>query len=502
MGKVYNESVRGGMDIRTKQKIESGGVKLVEPNHPDLRPVFEMHRGRDDSYVGFYTTNPEAHKRVWGTALNNKGQPRYQLIGVRSDFIPLLMPIGLEKDAYHTINGIHPPWHTNEPIASAYRRKNGVKYLNANYADIDCHKTGQRVSHVAGAVVTMMIEKILPPWSMLYLSGRGVWLFWWLTDPADDSSPQPANIEATRNYQAVQNGISRTLDEQLPGYVDNLKDITRVTRVPGSVNLKAASRVSYLIPTDGNRKPYLYTLSDMMKRFDVKPERSRTVNRALRQDQPLSPFQIDVKRHLNGNRPKDEVKARGGRAMKRYQLDYFEILKEMRGGGFDEGCRYWGCYIYVRILRGVRMNRDSIVDRVLAFASQCNPPLPKAEAMNAIGAKFEFHTFKWSIDWIVDKLNITPQEGRVLEATDIPGKPWSPNVPIVKPKKAEVRRDCIRQIIDREGEVPSCAEMAVFLKRDFEIDKNRKTCWDDYKAMGITARRRITQPTLGFKRRD
>jgi hypothetical protein len=124
----------GMKEMGIKTSLETQGFKLIEPQGPDLLPVFRMHRGMPDSYIGFYTKNPKAHERVWGTALNKKGHPRYQLIGVRSDAIPIFMPLGLERDAYHTINGIHPPWQKDSRnlIASAYRRKDGVKYLNAS----------------------------------------------------------------------------------------------------------------------------------------------------------------------------------------------------------------------------------------------------------------------------------------------------------------------------------------------------------------------------------
>ena len=515
--------------MNIEQQMAANGFKVLASKHPELEPVFRLHRGMVDSYIGFYTKNEEAHEREWGSAVHRNGDERYQLRAVRADFIPLFMPLGLDRDAFYSINGLHgsnPDWRkpASGPFASSYRKKNGVKYLNSLYADIDCHEQGQRVSIVAGAVLAMMLDGLIPEWTVLALSGRGVWLFWWLRDDTKSRKPVPASIESIVKYERIQVAIQERIATDLPGYIDNLKDITRITRVPGSLHTGVNRRVRYVVPADENAMPFLYTLDEAMAFFGVQPERNPTIKRALRQDQPrqekrprvksaqtvgvalppectpretdppwltaararLEQLLTETRRHA-----KDEVKARGGKAIKNYQLARFELLRAMRGGGFREGCRHWGCCIYARALRGIGMEREEIIDRVLAFARQCDPPFSEREARDAIGQKFDLNQFMWKKNWVVAKLRITPSEGRRQEEADIPGKPWSANLPAVKPTKIKARREVISQILDElKPYVPSTRDMAVRLKDKHGIDVTNMTIHRDYEELRITARKR------------
>ena len=507
--------------------IEPGNI--IEPDGPDLRPVFQQHRGASDAWIAF-----------------SKGGKWKDLCSIRADAIPLLWPVGIDRDSFHSIHSFHHP-HVKDPkrkLASHYRKTQGIKYLTACYADIDFHKGSEEfieaaVVETTGELVKLAMSGALPPFSMLKISGRGVWPFWWLQDDKDTSSPAPHSNEVMRDWFATQHAIRDRLVEELGPRLDGklsermevepLAYETAMTRVPGSRHSAAGRRVAYWLSADEKKKPFRYTLPELMEFFDVKPEHSPAVRRALRQDRPprrkqaAVTFECGTVIHRDDWEPddadtprmkackstlrrwvkerqaeqKDEVKARGGKAVWFYRLTRFEMLLEMRGGGFKEGSRHRGCFAYARILKANGMRSEAIVERVLEFAARCDPPFPKREALDAIGDpnRYRREDFVWRNVTIMDWLNVTAKEARMLDECVQGGERWAPyrdNRKAAAPAKvgADERRGVIRQVLAKHSKVPSTREMAVILKDEHGIDVTNMTVYRDYKDMGIKDRER------------
>lgn len=365
----------------------------------------------------------------------------------------------LNADAYYTINSFGPKGRALPPT-----------HLNAVFTDLDCHDTpGRTVADVLDGVRQLVNAGTIPPPSIIVESGRGVWLLWLLVDPVTDLPPE-ATAERRALYSRVQDAVCGKLADL--GADAGAKDEKRFTRVPGSLNSGAGLTVVYSVQYDLTGKPWVYALDTLATAFHVQPEPPR----------PERPKAVRIGKA--GDKP---VKRKGRGAWDIYpgRISRLEKLCELRGGGFGEGCRERAAFLCANFYSRAGHPIGTVAAKVRRLAEECRPPLPMAEAENAIkyGPKYR----KISNQKIADWMRITPDESEALEPWPYAGFTPPPDPPPRMSRKAAqaARRECIRQIIRENGGelLPIRTVQAKLRERDHSA--SLRTVHQDLKALDL-----------------
>jgi hypothetical protein len=428
---------------RSRRRAAPGMAGLFGPGPgpatpaPDLSLVRLLHRGTD-GFVSFH----DKSGGEGGDAF--RGLFSVLVADLEAEW-PRASP-HLGSDAYFSVNSYHRGgWGSSrvEPdLPPAYRATDGLRYLNACYADLDCHKLGLDPRAVVAEVSARVGAGSLPRVSIVVASGRGVWLFWLLRDPLHPDRP-PRSISRLSRYQAVQ----RAVDAALADLGADAFDAARVTRVPGSVHSGANRRVRYDPHRDADGRVLDYTLEQMEQAFGLKAEPPR--ERGHRTPPPAG---------------RASAKGRGWRAMRDSRLRQFEMLWTIRGG-FTEGCRNRAEFLYASLLAMSGKPETAVREGVDRLAEQCRPVLTDGERRGAVreGTKNR----KFGDQTISDWLDVTPGESAALggwpPATRFHGPPApADGNKLTRPAKREARRKLIRDLIGG-GAVPTVRAMVDLL---------------------------------------
>jgi hypothetical protein len=351
----------------------------------DWRPVLEIHRGDPDGYVGYGAKKPDG-SGLWHVGAVKVREVREMLPGVLAHFI--------ERDGYFCVN---PFWR-----AGAVWRKTGLPYLlrrekmllelAACYADLDVGRPEEESKHPGAALdwqaaqieaLHRQREGIIPPFSMMAASGRGVYLFWLLRDEREPDKLPRAYPSAIIRYKAV----NRALHERLYGLACDAKavDAVRFLRHPGSIHTKVMRRVTYSLTVqadDGGRLTYSL------------PE----LERLLHLDAPAPSLPADVREkarpQLYTREPYRKTKLPGSRPQNRnayirtneLRAQDLETVEAWRGGWLHAGHEYPDGFVspgrglmlrlYAGWLRGSGKDGGAVLDAVRRMAANCKPPYP------------------------------------------------------------------------------------------------------------------------------
>ena len=245
------------------------------PVKPDCRMVELLHRGHD-GYVSFHVKKDD----------DDSLDPFRSLVSLPADSLPGLfdqMISDLETDSFFTVHGMYRGafWKNRKgykdgngkPLPNGYRESAGVRWLTANFVDLDCNKLGLEPGTVIGEVIRLQDAGEIPPASVITRSGNGVWLFWILSD--DNGKPIRGRDSVIVKWSRVQAAILGRFARF--GSDAKAKDAARVTRFPGSINSKAGLRVKYWLQLDEQARPFSYSLAGLAEWFhvnlNVKPRR-------------------------------------------------------------------------------------------------------------------------------------------------------------------------------------------------------------------------------------
>ena len=298
--------------------MRAHGLNFKRPQKPSLAPIALLHRPGDDEHSVSFARKTWFHgQECWEDVCN---VPAKEL----REWFPELVD-QLQEDSFYSVNGFMTPKRNEQPtrksphvpeLAASCRRY--PRWLCACYADLDGYKHGVSDGQLVGALLDMRSSGQLPPFSMLTLSGRGVWAFWFLRTE-EGTGPVPY-FPMRSLYAKVQRAIGSRLahlhsDAQA-------RDSARVTRIPGSRHTIAKRNVEYLVLYDEHGRPYLHTLSALAEFFGVRAEERPRAIAVLRGSDPTA--------QLQG--------LRGAIGRWRKDLQRFEALRELRGG-FRQGCR-------------------------------------------------------------------------------------------------------------------------------------------------------------------
>jgi hypothetical protein len=452
---------------------------FTEPNEPDLKPVLELHRGHD----GFVSFHRKSESGGWQDLFSVAAR---ELDGVFPQMSPML-----EEDSYFSIHGFYRSGYgisQSSPgttrLKRAFRRSDGLKWLTCCFADIDCHKLGIQDGDAIGAVINAQDADMIPPASMITRSGRGVWLFWFLVNDADDGL-----IRAWPEKVQIWSAVQRAIGDRLANIGSDAaaRDASRVTRIAGSVNRKAAARVAYWLQANKHGHKYRYTLPKMADLLGV------TVSRGIR----------TIENHSQSLRVSEErrmIGLKGQRGRWVHARDQFLQLWEMRGK-FEVGTRNNAVVIWTAILRSLRSETDPAKRKfseaeVLAEVHrlvQCfpkTPPFTTSDQIAAMRAANQNQFGNLRNQTISDWLNITPEEAAFLktwkaatryQADDEPVTDWDS---MSQSERRELRRRSIRSIVESFGRVPTSEELVSELS-DRGIPTVTATVLADLQAMNI-----------------
>lgn len=441
----------GESNFRMLARETMARIKIVwKREGPQVDPILIIHRGGD----GFVSFSRKNESGGWK-----------ELASVRADNLASVFPEfrdELVRDSYFSVNGF---WKDNGDnrkwpnLGAPYRKTEGLRYLNACFADVDCHKVNLNEIQMCGVVLSAQHKRILPRVSLMVRSGRGVWLFWLLGDIRDPRKPQRAWPEKITQWTEIQKAIH----ERLAMCGADARDAARVTRVPGSIHTGTNLEVFYMWQGDRRGLVPVYTLDDM----------ARALN-------------------LTRSFGKGPAKRRGWIALHRGRLQRFEQLRSMRRG-FSEGCRNRALLLYVTFMLKNGFGQDKIMENAARFGAECRPPLSDQEIRNDVASaqKAKQSHRRVTNGTISDWLQISPEESALLESWAPASFFLSPVAPKAKQpnrnERMKARRNTIAKIVAQAGHVPSVREMVTILREQYQVSASHVTVEADYRALALVS---------------
>jgi hypothetical protein len=307
--------------------------------------IASFHRGPGATIV-FNAPRPN---RVWGA------MPASQI----SEMWPLLTEQMKSGPTYFAINSCGELHRSKKTTGFfAYRTEEKLSFLNAFFIDIDRHEEWPDVDlhRLKSEALRMSDFRCLPSPTWTVHSGRGVWLLWQFENPIA-STP-----EIREQWRAAAESLAEIF-KQLRIDRGSSIDITRIMRVPGSINPEAAGhRVEF------SRIGPMVDFFTMTKAVGVVP-------------QPTPITRAEHERKL-----KNPAKVRAARA--RWQKAYqgFEKLIQARNV-IPEGLRSWAVFYMAQFMKRAGIDHRQIDRRCFYLGlSQCAPPLEVAVIQNKIAS--------------------------------------------------------------------------------------------------------------------
>jgi len=418
----------------------------IEPEAVDLLPIMRLHRAHD-GHVTF-------HHRVGGAFRDLVSVPADELEKWFPEFVAQL-----DADSYFSVNafyrGGNAPSSVNAQLPIPFRRRAGLRWLTACFADLDAYRSNISVGQVIGSLIDYQDQHRIPNASLMVRSGRGLWIFW-LLRAEENGGPVRAWPEAIDLYRRAQADLGRRL-AQLDADAA-ARDVCRVTRVPGSYHSDARRRVAYWFQADAQGHGFAYTLAELAEFLGL----------------PVRPHHAAI-RELVQFPEKSRAGKAGFRARWVKALRQFETLRALRGG-FRRGTRSRACWLYAAMLDKARvyaaavMSDADVRDAVLRLARECldadgrPDPLPDREALDAAAVPRLVGLRDQTIsDWLA----VSPDEAARLEgwppASRYGRTPTAPEPP--REVQAQIRRDYVAERVRQLGRVETLRELQSYLGR-------------------------------------
>jgi hypothetical protein len=388
-----------------------------------LDPILRIHR-QPDAYVTFHSIRD-------GEIASDCAVKISELNGIFPQFVG-----DVEKEFYFSLYSFYRPGQPPAGILGlprALRKAKTARYLNLMYVDIDHHELGVESGTMTGRMLNMQDSGLIPPMTGIIRSGRGTWALWALVDQ-QDGTDRPPTAHASR--QLLWRAIERELIKRFSEYNVDRKvcDISRVARVPGSINGKSNLRVEFVwLTCDGRWRTYTMEQLAGLLEIPLPTKRDRTTSAHSRT--PL-----------------------GGADAASQRLDDFLMLLQMRGNGLDEGCRNFGALTYAWLLRSCRYDNETIEREVRALGRNCRPLLPEKRVQAAIKSGKDIKRMKDAT--IAAELSVTNDESRIIPRFWRGGVP--PGVSPVLASTTE-RRSHIIDIVHKSKARLSCQDIVTLL---------------------------------------
>ncbi|MGX8235637.1 helix-turn-helix domain-containing protein [Bacillus subtilis] len=128
-----------------------------------------------------------------------------------------------KEDVFYSLNAF---WQSS-------RKADDIRHLRALYVDLDCYTVGKTPVEVFEILEEQFFHQVIPEPNAITFTGRGLNCIWWI---------EHAPKQAIKTWKRV----NRYLFEQLTQFGADSKcaeDVSRVFRVPGTINSKSGQRV-------------------------------------------------------------------------------------------------------------------------------------------------------------------------------------------------------------------------------------------------------------------
>ncbi len=475
-------------------------TKFRSPTVPTLTPIELIHRPGE--------TRDSDHGVTFARRVGFLGEDRWEdLFTIPAQdlkgWFPQLVDEFFGEDSFFTVNGFLPlrdkkgvqrPSDVRPELARPNHRAHLARYLCACYADLDFYKMpGLDFGRVIGELVSLQDKGVLPVASMFTRSGRGMWAFWFVRE-LDSNAP----VRAWPNKVALYEKVQRAINNRLRSLGADAKalDVSRFTRIAGSVHSDTKRHVQYLVSYDANQRPYLYTLDQLADAFGVARPQALHASRSLTERDP--------------KKSRDSLRGSLGRWAK--ELERFEKLRDLRGE-FRKGCRtralrlYAGMLVRVRksalryLEQGGELGEDlrrfseltdhDIYRAVRQLVAACeliaDDKVRNSDADSAVRtALTEGGVRTMSAQSIADALRVTHEEAAQLDwpcASEF-GAIEKPPQPPSREEQRVMRERLILQRIEASGEVPPLRELRAWLG-DANLHATTRTLMKDLARLGI-----------------
>lgn len=432
-------------------------TKFFEPQAPDHQFIELLHRG-NDGFVSLHskddtTDDFEDLAAIRATCLQRE--------------FPRLAP-SLINSSFFSINSFYRAFGKSTVLEDSpkhSRRADCLRWLTAVYSDLDVGRDGTpTVGQTIGALIDYQDAGLIPSFSAMVRSGRGLWVYWFLEndDPKlPTSGPVRAWPRNVSTYSAIQNELFKRL-ALLHADRQSL-DTCRITRIPGSIHPRTQQRVSYLVSFDKSGHIPSYTLRGLCDFLGI--EYCERTGRA----QPTKRYP---------NRRNSWV------AMHEKRLQLLLLLERLRDG-FKKGCRNRAAFLLAQVLKALGKPKDLIESSLSELGENCSPRLSKSELKSAMQTR---HLFKFSNQTIADYLLVTSEESKCLTCGWPPATRFGRPVPRVSERESrrsehqEKRREHILGIVNHQREVPSVRKLMNLLD-DQGIEVSKSTVHEDLRAL-------------------
>ena len=445
----------------------------------DFGPIEIIHRGAD-GWIEFSRKQGGAFKKIGGFRIDEL-----------KNYFPELVS-QLEEDSYFTINTLYrPKWTqgksvkgTGYPLVS--RAEQWLRYLNVCYADLDVGRpkedypanpekwmTWRDAANIAG---NMMDLGDLPQASIIARSGRGAYLFWVLHDVDNPKLPPRAWPERIYLYKEINAAIQGELTHLA---ADNIKDGSRVFRVPGSIHTKAGGgkgkEVKYLIQLDKEGRPFTYTLDELAKFFGIKPLKRTAPDTLSRQTKKA------------GSVPK---RGKGAVVLNEKRMQDFLVIEQWQEG-FRKGWRRKSLTFYGSFMRGGKIPESEALEALKKMASNCQPPYPSDssdQSINDIIKTVWEKKFKFKNETILKTYRIDEETAEDLDlVTIIPEslKEKREAEKMSRPTRKQVRQAALQELVSVHGTRPGYRAFQKLLYQNYGITASHQTVYRDFHEMGI-----------------
>lgn len=150
---------------------------------------------------------------------------------------------------------------TPNTFYSTYRRIEFIKEINCLFIDLDYYKTGKSKEQIIMDLEENYFNKNIPIPNFVIDSGRGLYLIWRINTVPSKALPL---------WKAIQEYLWEQLN--VLGADRQALDVTRILRVPGSINTKSKTVVSIL-----DSYNYTYDLREIQNNFlpELKPKEKK-----------------------------------------------------------------------------------------------------------------------------------------------------------------------------------------------------------------------------------
>jgi hypothetical protein len=288
------------------------------------------------------------------------------------------------------------------PNGLRFALRSYVRTLNAVYVDLDCHRVGIEPEAALQNVWDEVCEGRLPQPSATVKSGQGVYVLWLLRDDTSDTPPA-ATALSIENHGTVCTTIVDRLKHL--GADDSPTDAARVFRVPESLNLESGNRVEWNFCRDIDGSIFTHSLDYLAQYFGT--------SQAIERETYGRPIKAP------GTAPK---RVAGAIAKHRYCVIDIEKIERSRGG-IKQGSRWFTLSRYAQILRGAKLAKAEVSERVEAMAARCIPPFPSdagdGTTAQIVATAFEGSIVNASRESLIRLFQVSEDEARSLKLKTI-----------------------------------------------------------------------------------